>query len=244
MGVNASAARVLGAGAARDGPPAGRREAVETGGDGHALVDAVRGVTAAARQALEVDVDGARAAVLTAALSASQEAEAALAAVRARLVAAHGRTRVADRDGASDTTSWLKDTLRLSGRKAARQRRLAGGLSMLPRTAQGLADGELTPEHAEHIAGAMRRGRLGLPSDTEDALMDAAATSTPERLRDEIAGSSSRPTVARCSRTRSVPTRAAVPPCVDVMSATACGCCTPRAGRSGQQGKAPETRSR
>lgn len=92
--------------------------------------------------------------------------EAGLAAVRSETVA-----ELARRDGEAKAAEAVRDRLRQSRGSAKRDVKLAGQLADLAGTAQALADGDITPQHAKIIAEASEH------TDVDEAeLLDAAAT--------------------------------------------------------------------
>ena len=92
--------------------------------------------------------------------------EAGLAAVRSETVA-----ELARRDGEAKAAEAVRDRLRQSRGSAKRDVKLAGQLADLAGTAQALADGDITPQHAKIIAEAAEH------TDVDEAeLLDAAAT--------------------------------------------------------------------
>ncbi len=92
--------------------------------------------------------------------------EAGLAAVRSETVA-----ELARRDGEAKAAEAVRDRLRQSRGSAKRDVKLAGQLADLAGTAQALADGDITPQHARIIAEAAEHTAVD-----EDVLLDAAAT--------------------------------------------------------------------
>ena len=92
--------------------------------------------------------------------------EAGLAAVRSETVA-----ELARRDGEAKAAEAVRDRLRQSRGSAKRDVKLAGQLADLAGTAQALADGDITPQHARIIAEAAEH------TDVDEAeLLDAAAS--------------------------------------------------------------------
>jgi len=92
--------------------------------------------------------------------------EAGLAAVRSETVA-----ELARRDGGAKAAEAVRDRLRQSRGSAKRDVKLAGQLADLADTAQALADGDITPQHAKIIAEAAEHADVD-----EDKLLAAAAT--------------------------------------------------------------------
>ncbi|MCY3661213.1 MAG: DUF222 domain-containing protein [bacterium] len=91
--------------------------------------------------------------------------EAGLAAVRSETVA-----ELARRDGEAKAAEAVRDRLRQSRGSAKRDVKLAGQLADLAGTAQALADGDITPQHAKIIAEASEHTDVD-----EDELLAAAA---------------------------------------------------------------------
>ncbi len=98
-------------------------------------------------------------------LSLIGRCEAGLAAVRAETVA-----ELARRDGEAKAAEAVRDRLRQSRGSAKRDVKLAGQLADLAGTAQALADGDITPQHAKIIAEAAEHTDVD-----EDELLAAAA---------------------------------------------------------------------
>ena len=94
--------------------------------------------------------------------------EAGLAAVRSETVA-----ELARRDGEARAAEAVRDRLRQSRGSAKRDVKLAGQLADLDGTAQALADGDITPQHAKIIAEAAEH------TDVDEAELLAAAASQP-----------------------------------------------------------------
>ena len=91
--------------------------------------------------------------------------EAGLAALRSETVA-----ELSLRDGEAKAAEAVRDRLRQSRGSAKRDVKLAGQLADLAGTAQALADGDITPQHAKLIAEAAEH------TDVDEAeLLDAAA---------------------------------------------------------------------
>jgi hypothetical protein len=120
------------------------------------------------------------------AFAALQRADAALAAVKARLVSCARRSGVAATAGFPDTEAYLRDRLSVSAREAKRQTHLARDLAALPATAQALADGEISAEQAAVVGRAARAGRLGDPATTEAELLPVALEANPEQLQQQV----------------------------------------------------------
>ncbi|MCY3926279.1 MAG: DUF222 domain-containing protein [bacterium] len=91
--------------------------------------------------------------------------ESRLAAVKTDTVA-----ELARRNGEAQAAETVRDTLRGSRGAAKRDVRLAGQLTELPDTAKALADGTITPRHAQMIADAADETAVD-----EAELIDAAA---------------------------------------------------------------------
>lgn len=134
----------------------------------------------------DVDPDDLPATQIAGCLELLGRAAAALAAIETRLIAAATAAGVPAQHGATSTADWLRRTLHVSGRQAKRRADLAESLPELESTARALAAGEITVEHAEHIARAARKGALGPPGETEAQLLAAANALDADRLRTEI----------------------------------------------------------
>ncbi len=116
-------------------------------------------------------------------------------AARLRLLAEVDARGAALDAGARSTAAWLTAKARVPYGEAKRTARLAVGLrDHAPRVAEGLAEGGITPAHAEVIADVVRHlaGRTldGVPVFTavdlgtaEETLLELAATLDPTSLR-------------------------------------------------------------
>lgn len=113
--------------------------------------------------------------------------EQALAAQRLALVREIDGRGLPQREGATSTVAWLRDTLRISVRSARQMVELAKALdTSLSTTGQALADGVLNEEQALMIARAVT-GLAGhadaeVQSKAEDFLVEKAATFEPVTL--------------------------------------------------------------
>ena len=101
-------------------------------------------------------------------LSLVGRCEAGLAAVRSETVA-----ELARRDGEAEAAEAVRDRLRQSRGSAKRDVKFAGQLADLTGTAQALADGNITPQHARIIADAAEH------TDVNEAELLGAAASQP-----------------------------------------------------------------
>ena len=110
--------------------------------------------------------------------------EAALAAVRSETVG-----ELARRDGHAKAAEVVRDRLRQSRRSAKRDVQFAGRLADLAGTAQALADGDITPQHARIIAEA-----AGHANVDETELLDAAHARDRRRTRQTRRRCQSQPT--------------------------------------------------
>ena len=123
---------------------------------------------------------------LDACLAALLRIDGAVRSVEAQAIDCAARSRVHREAGTTDTTSYVRDRLRLSAREAKRRTQLATDLAVLPETAEAVADGRLGVEQAGALGRAARDGRLGDAQETEQQLLETATRSTPERLREDI----------------------------------------------------------
>ena len=101
--------------------------------------------------------------------------ESRLAAVKAEKIAALAR-----RDGAARTADVLRNDVKQSRGSAKRQVKEAGRLAQVPKVAQALAKGTITPQHARLIAEAAEQAPAGAPIDENELL--AAAEEEPADL--------------------------------------------------------------
>ena len=101
--------------------------------------------------------------------------EARLAAVKAETIVA-----LADRDGEALAADVLHNDVKQSRGSAKRQVKEAGQLAAVPKVAQALAEGAITPQHARLIAEAAEQAPAGAPIDEAEFL--AAAEQQPADL--------------------------------------------------------------
>ena len=94
--------------------------------------------------------------------------ESRLAAVKAEKIAALAR-----RDGEARAADVLRNDVKQSKGSARRQVKEAGRLAQVPKTAQALAEGVITPEHARLIAEAAAAAPPGAPVDEQELLTAA-----------------------------------------------------------------------
>ena len=95
--------------------------------------------------------------------------ESRLAAVKAETVAALAR-----RDGEARAADVLRNDVKQSKGSAKRQVKEAGQLAQVPKVAQALAEGAITPQHARLIAEAAEQAPPGAPIDEAELLTAAA----------------------------------------------------------------------
>ena len=101
--------------------------------------------------------------------------------VEARLLAVFSRGNGAQAEGATDTTSWLANASKSSGRDARRAVKRAGVVAALPELGEALADGAVSASHVDAIAGIVPGPLLAQAG----GLVAAAKSSTPEELARE-----------------------------------------------------------
>ncbi|WP_432476474.1 DUF222 domain-containing protein [Nocardioides sp. GXQ0305] len=109
-------------------------------------------------------------------------------ALELKLVAAADRSRVAETAGCASTGSWLSSVTRSGTAAASRSTKLAKELDdKLPATQSGLAEGEISAEHAAVIAHAIAKLPRGLAGDqvatVERRLVAQARRVDPTQLR-------------------------------------------------------------
>jgi hypothetical protein len=106
------------------------------------------------------------------------------------LAAVDGRGAAGAEQGvqAGSTASWLRARLRIGAGTAAGLVRTARALyrGPLTGTAQALADGELSPAHAQVLAAGTHDLPAHLAADAEPVLLEAARRLDPPRLRRAI----------------------------------------------------------
>ena len=162
------------------------------GGGGRDAMD-VDELHAVARQAAgqlrslaEQELDDADTSRLDACVTELRKLEGTLHVLQAKVVDYAQRTNAHTDAGLTDTGSYLRDRLGVSGREAKRRTEFAKDLERLGATTAALADGRIAAEHAQAIGRATRDDRLGDPAETEQDLLDMAECSSPEQLRDDI----------------------------------------------------------
>ncbi|MDE0654075.1 MAG: DUF222 domain-containing protein [bacterium] len=101
--------------------------------------------------------------------------ESQLAAVKAETIQALAR-----RDGEARAADVLRNDVKQSRGSAKHQVKEAGRLSRVPKTAQALAEGAITPQHARLIAEAAEAAARAAPIDEQELL--EAATEQPADL--------------------------------------------------------------
>jgi hypothetical protein len=120
-------------------------------------------------------------------LCALTRAQAALTAVRLRLLAAADRGRTAQRSGASSTAHWAAGLTRDDAGVAHREIGLARSLEELPVTRSALGEGEVSAAHAAVISHALDRlpDRIAPPQreQVEHHLVARAKELSPQSLR-------------------------------------------------------------
>jgi len=119
-------------------------------------------------------------------LASFRRLDGAVAGLRTRLVSCVQTSHAHEGDGHAAPTTYLKQTLGISGREAARHDRLARDLRGLPHTQQALSRGEIGPEQAQAIATSARHGVLGDPDQTEAQLLPLARDHGTDELYKEI----------------------------------------------------------
>src|SRR6476659_4471 len=95
--------------------------------------------------------------------------------VEARLLAVFSRGNGAQAEGATDTTAWLANVTKRSGRDAKRAVKRAGVLRALPELSAALADGDVSSSHVDALAGIVPTPLLPKAA----VLVAAARSSTP-----------------------------------------------------------------
>ena len=139
---------------------------------GHPVVVALNAVSAGLNEAADADVWSLSDDDLTGALVACEVLAARQAALSLRLIREADARDLGRRQGASSTTAWLKDRLRLRPGEAKARVDLAhrldgGGHRSMPATATVLAAGAMSADHARVIAKAMVALPGGLSSEQE-----------------------------------------------------------------------------
>ncbi len=113
-------------------------------------------------------------------LRALARAEATLAAVRLRVLAAADRARTAQRSGASSTGHWAASLIQADAAVTHREVGLARSLEELPVTSSALGDGDVSASHVAVIAHALDR----LPTGVTPAQRDQVEVSLVARARE------------------------------------------------------------
>ena len=99
-------------------------------------------------------------------------------AVQAKALAVFSRGNGAQVEGATDTTAWLANATKTSGRDAKRAVKRSRVLDALPALAEALAAGEISSAHVDEIAGIVPTPLL----PKAGRLVTEAKVSTPEEL--------------------------------------------------------------
>jgi hypothetical protein len=118
---------------------------------------------------------------LTELVRAMGAAEAQIAGVKARAVAAATRNGTSARSGAANPVSWLSEVSGGSRRAAHATSKLAAAIEAVPSLGQALQDGQIGSEQAQVVSLAVERGVLD--DHARDALVRDAAGTSPEELR-------------------------------------------------------------
>lgn len=118
--------------------------------------------------------------------AALRRLEAAVAAVKARMVSHAARSRADAKAGLTDPTAYVRDRLGVSARQAKQEWERSQALEDLPAAARALADGRIGAEHVTVLGRAVREGRLGDAERTEDLLLPLADGVSPEQLVREV----------------------------------------------------------
>jgi transposase len=139
---------------------------------GHPVVAALNAVSAGLNEAADADVWSLSDDDLTDALVRCEQLAARQAALSLRLIREADARDLGRRLGASSTTAWLQDRLRLRPGEAKARVDLAhrldgGGHRSMPATATALAAGAMSADHARVIAKAMVVLPGGLSSEQE-----------------------------------------------------------------------------
>ena len=154
-------------------------------GDADPVVDALERVAVALRD-LRHAPDTEDAEVALARLRAHRQVCAAAAAARLTTVA-NGQTIGAHRaDGAPSLMDWLVNRDGQSRHDAARDTTTAGMLGQLPKTADALAEGTISLEHAAVLARTAKRGRLTEDLGVVDGLAGLASRLSADEFRAEV----------------------------------------------------------
>jgi hypothetical protein len=116
-------------------------------------------------------------------------AEARVAGLKLKLLTAADKANTARSAGAASTGQWAAKLSRADGGEMQRQVDLASRLERRTATQEALADGQISPAHAEVIVRADHRLPSSLNSEqraaVEAALLDKAGTMSPSILRRE-----------------------------------------------------------
>ena len=114
-------------------------------------------------------------------------AESRVAGLKLKVLAAAEKANTAHQTGAASTGQWAARLSHSDGGHAQRQVELAGRLERRTATQQALADGQISPAHAEVICHADRRLPATLTAEqrarVEAALLEKALVMSPTTLR-------------------------------------------------------------
>ena len=93
--------------------------------------------------------------------------------------------------GEAAATEVLQDSVRMSGREARRVARVAEQLASMPNTAERLASGDITMDHATALANAAEQCGAGTV-DGDEALLDRAGEASSDAFAREARGFAAR----------------------------------------------------
>lgn len=148
-----------------------------------AAVKALAGVDALA----EVDVTALSGREQADLLRVLSRVEAKVSSIKMKVLAAAESSGTPEASGAASTGQWVAKVTNSDQAVAHREAGLAAGLAARPATARALADGVLSPEHAQVIVRATRQLPAGLTERelavVEDALLAKAQRLPPQALR-------------------------------------------------------------
>jgi hypothetical protein len=136
--------------------------------------------------ALSTDLDGLDDRALCEATAEVHRAEARLAAVRSRLVAALDRRGAYAPTGAQSAAAYLASACRLPAGVARRHVITARALAHLPATAERLADGDLNGWHASRLAAGWSNPRTQEVAERDDETLSSEAARLPFRHFEQV----------------------------------------------------------
>ncbi|MDN5855953.1 MAG: 13E12 repeat family protein, partial [Actinomycetia bacterium] len=120
------------------------------------------------------------------ALRQVQKTQDILDGVHADLLARVEESEAYTDEGASSTTSWARQQLRMSPGEAGRRRKAGNTLRTLPGVAAALGIGKIRAGHVDEFTGGITKLGADVMADVEELLLPIAESETPQVLREAI----------------------------------------------------------